>query len=353
MTIKKMGKGDELVAVEYLAAMQELAFERGIEPRQMLRDTDLPMDIFIREGVKIGAESIAQVMLNCPELLADPMLPYDYARRLTLSRHGTLGFALNSCKNLGEAIVLLSQYMGIRVQSFRLQPQMECDPPRVVMVGAREGEVEIDESLLPIAELFTVAVLCCLGLMAKQFIGELYDDREICVHTLFPDRGVDPMQLQPPLQIVFGSDFNGLVCPAALLSRQPPLHNETMSRVALAKCEQELREINALGDSLSNRVRELLVDEASGQWRTVEEVAALVFMSPTSLKRKLAKQDSSFQRIKNSERFNRAIQLLEQQRLTLDNIADQLGYDNASNFSKAFKNWTGQSPKDYLAQRDH
>ncbi len=350
MTITIVGKGDELIAVEYLAAMQELAFERGIEPHKMLQDTGLPMDVFIQEGVKVGAESIARMMLNCPELVDDPMLPYDYARRLTLSRHGILGFAINSCSNLGEAITLLTQYMGIRAQSYRLIPDLTRDPVRVVMENTNH-DAGSDENMQLINELFTVSVLCCLAFMAKQFIGQLHNDRSIRVHTIYPHRGIEPARLLPLVDVIYSADFNGLECPANLLSSKPALHNSAISMTALAKCDAELNAINELEGNLKSRVRELLIDTDSGEWRTVEQVASLVFMSPTSLKRKLAALDTSFQRIKNSERFNRAIALLMEDRLTLETIALQLGYNNASNFGKAFKGWTGCSPKDYRNMR--
>jgi AraC-like DNA-binding protein len=84
-------------------------------------------------------------------------------------------------------------------------------------------------------------------------------------------------------------------------------------------------------------VRDLLHDKAPNYWRSIEEVADTLFILVSSLERKPAQLNSNFQYIKNSERFNRAIQLLDDERMTLDNIANTLGYNNASNFSKALK----------------
>ncbi|MGJ8687275.1 MAG: helix-turn-helix domain-containing protein [Spongiibacteraceae bacterium] len=351
MTIKIVGRGDTAIAAEYLVALQELAFERGIEPRQFLADSDLPMDIFIREDVKIGGESMAQVVSNCPTLLADPMLPYDFARRLTLSRHGKLGFALNGCASLREAIELLTQFIDIRVQNLGLKLVFNNDSAEIMIANFSEENPD-DASPAPdprIAELFTLTVLCCLTLMAKQFIGRLQSDRDIVMHTIFPSRGIDPRAQHPALDIVFQARGNYISCPAALLKLQPVNHNPAISQAALAKCEEELQEMNARGITLSDQVRNLIYCEADRHWRSIEEVATALFMSVSSLKRKLAQLDSNFQHIKNSERFNRAMQLLEDERMTLDNIADSLGYNNASNFSKAFKSWTGYTTKQYLS----
>ncbi len=350
MTIKVVGRGDTTVAVEYLIALQELAFERGIEPRQFLADSDLPLDIFIREDVKIGGESMAQVVSNCPSLLSDPMFPYDYARRLTLSRHGKLGFALNGCATLGEAISLLTEFVEIRVQGLKLRLEVNGDRAEVLIIELG-NDAEIEDAV-PLAEdineLFILTILCCLALMAKQFIGQLQTDRSIVINTTFPNRGVDPSGQQPALDIVYHAGRNSIYCPTALLAQQPTAHNPAVSQAALAKCEQELQAMNARGITLSDQVRNLIYCEANNHWRSIEEIAAALFMSVSTLKRKLAMQDSNYQHIKNSERFNRAIQLLEDERMTLDNVAESLGYNNASNFSKAFKGWTGYSTKQYL-----
>lgn len=351
MTIKIVGRGDAAIAAEYLIALQELAFERGIEPRQFLADSDLPVDIFIREDVKIGGESMAQVVSNCPSLLSDPMLPYDYARRLTLSRHGKLGFALNGCATLGEAISLLTQFIDIRVQNLKLHFDITGDTAEILIVEPWDDNITADSTPLneEINELFILTILCCLALMAKQLIGQLQTDRGIVINTTFPNRGVDPQIQQPALDIEYRAGRNSISCPAALLAEQPTAHNPAISQAALAKCEQELLAMNAQGITLSDQVRNLIYCEANNHWRSIEEVAASLFMSVSSLKRKLAQLDSSFQHIKSSERFNRAMLLLENPQLTQENIADALGYNNASNFSKAFKSWTGYTTKQYLS----
>lgn len=352
MQVKTLGKGEQVLASEYLAAFQELAFERGIEPQRVLRDTDLPPDVFIQEHVKIGGDSMVQVARNCQALLADPMLPYDYAKRLTLSRHGTLGFALNSCANLREAILLLVDFISIRVQSIALVPELDCDPALVRVELSTEPDLdtlEITEEDLRIKELFDLTILACLALQTQQFLGP-QTKPEIKVLTSYPSHGISTKILGDSIDIQFDSDFHGLSVPAAMLSCEPTLRNEDLSKAALLKCEEE-RQALLSNISLSAKVRNLMVDEELAEWRSIEDVSALLFMSPASLKRKLANEDTSFQRIKNAVRFSRAIQLLDEGSHSLDAIADELGYNNASNFSKAFKTWTGHSPKDYISRQ--
>ena len=70
-------------------------------------------------------------------------------------------------------------------------------------------------------------------------------------------------------------------------------------------------------------------------------------MSVATLKRKLKAEGESFQQIKDGQRLKQAEALLSEGNLNIDQIADRLGYSDASNFSKAFKGWTGITPSQF------
>jgi AraC-like DNA-binding protein len=73
-------------------------------------------------------------------------------------------------------------------------------------------------------------------------------------------------------------------------------------------------------------------------------------MSAATLNRKLKAEQRSFQQIKDDLRYNKAQRLLRDTTLSVDQIADQLGYSDASNFAKAFKGWSGSSPSQFRQQ---
>ena len=50
------------------------------------------------------------------------------------------------------------------------------------------------------------------------------------------------------------------------------------------------------------------------------------------------------QRMAFAMREGKAVSLLMESRLSLQAIAEQLGYSDTANFSHAFKKWTGQPP---------
>ena len=47
----------------------------------------------------------------------------------------------------------------------------------------------------------------------------------------------------------------------------------------------------------------------------------------------------------------RATQMLREEGLSVSEVAFRLGYNDVSNFSRAFRRWTGQSPSDFRKER--
>ena len=70
-------------------------------------------------------------------------------------------------------------------------------------------------------------------------------------------------------------------------------------------------------------------------------------MSSRSLQRKLLEQDLTYRQVLDDYRRELAIVYIRQPKLSQGEIGYQLGFSSPSNFSRAFKNWTGISPGEY------
>ncbi len=79
----------------------------------------------------------------------------------------------------------------------------------------------------------------------------------------------------------------------------------------------------------------------------IEEVAAYFNMSSRNLRRRLKEENSSYQTIKDTLRKNHAIKLLNNKELAINHIAREIGFNEPAGFTRAFKQWTGQTPKHY------
>ncbi|MDB0329425.1 AraC family transcriptional regulator, partial [Acinetobacter baumannii] len=62
------------------------------------------------------------------------------------------------------------------------------------------------------------------------------------------------------------------------------------------------------------------------------------------LRRRLAAEGKSYQGVKDALRRDAAIHLLLNPELTLEDVAQQVGFSETSTFHRAFKKWTGVTP---------
>jgi AraC-like DNA-binding protein len=99
--------------------------------------------------------------------------------------------------------------------------------------------------------------------------------------------------------------------------------------------------------SVTHRIREILGDDFRQEMPTFEELTSLLNMSARTLRRRLEKEGTSYQRIKDNARRDAAISMLSRDRLTVSKVAEQVGFSDPSAFHRSFKKWTGQSPGSY------
>jgi AraC-like DNA-binding protein len=85
---------------------------------------------------------------------------------------------------------------------------------------------------------------------------------------------------------------------------------------------------------------------------TVAAVASQVGLSERSLRRRFdAGLGMSWRRYLLQARLLRAMALLAEPRPSVLQIATTVGFENASSFNRAFRQWTGESPSAYRAKR--
>lgn len=96
--------------------------------------------------------------------------------------------------------------------------------------------------------------------------------------------------------------------------------------------------------SLTSRIREVLKTHIGEEMPTLNDVASRLYLSPQTLRRRLATEGKSYQTVKDNLRRDAAIHLLLRPELTLEDVAQQVGFSETSTFHRAFKKWTGVTP---------
>ena len=101
---------------------------------------------------------------------------------------------------------------------------------------------------------------------------------------------------------------------------------------------------------LSHRVRRYLESHLNA--KTDMTIAAKALnLSTRTLGRRLLEEGTSFHQIKDVLRRDMAVQLLVNTKKSVDTISDEIGFANITVFHRAFKLWTGGTPRAYRKSR--
>jgi len=118
-------------------------------------------------------------------------------------------------------------------------------------------------------------------------------------------------------------------------------------REAEQLCQQELAKLTRQ-QTLSARVRRLMLEKQGG-FPTLQVSARLLNMTPRTLHRRLQDEGTSYRDILEDIRHHLAVEHIKAGKLTLQEVAYMLGYDDLSNFRRAFKRWEGVAPSAFRA----
>ncbi len=121
------------------------------------------------------------------------------------------------------------------------------------------------------------------------------------------------------------------------------LANEMKINGALPK---GIPDVNNL--SIPTNCRKIVsIIESTNRLPSLPEMADYFDISVSSLKRSLALDNQTYKRLVDNWRFKQALRQIENPKMSIKEIAYNLGYTNANNFSRAFKRWTKSSPEIY------
>ena len=145
--------------------------------------------------------------------------------------------------------------------------------------------------------------------------------------------------------VVFGSDRNALQIDEALLSnyRIPP-SSRYASGVMRDHAEALLQKLES-SQSTRGQVEGLLVPVLHNGEATVDAVADKLGLSRYTLFRRLKAEGVTFQQVLDELRHQTALHYLGGEKATVKRTARMLGFSDPTAFSRAFKRWTGHSPR--------
>lgn len=263
--------------------------------------------------------------------LSLPLIALRLGEQVRLTSHGRLGLLLMTSATMREACQVLG-FLPLITTAASLH-LIEGEVADHLFIQPQTTSALINEVLV----YYTAAAIRRLGSLLTG------SPPAAVMHIAGPrPAGFDHQTGIDPAQWRFDAPAHCLVFSKEFLDR-PILFSDPVTReLTLRKCEKDLL---ALRRQMSVRQKVGALLEHCRQYPRQEEVAAALNMSTRTLKRRLVDEGSGFNELLREARRLRAIHLLTATSASCQTIADQLGFSSQTNFTHAFKKWTGLAPR--------
>lgn len=317
---------------QYALILIDLAESRGCDRESLLAGTSLAGTGMARIGARVSDRDFSVLVTNALRLTGDPALGLNLGMRLNLSAHAVLGQAFMTCRDLSQVMELFLKYYHLLAPALHLEYAEVGDQCVITTVNSL-ADIPLD---------FGFELMC--GAILNTLRG-LLNRPDLLLRVEVP-------YTEPPhgarYHEVFGPDvrFNCVAGRIAfhrdLLQTPLPSSNPALRSLYEGECARllaDLEEENSVAEQTLRLMRKL-----EGQYPQMPQIAKMLNLSSRTYRRRLASENRSFQELLDQVRAEHATRYLQNTRLPLSSIAYLIGFNDASNFRRAYHKWTGRSP---------
>ena len=324
-------RSQSMTGIAALAA--ELAAE-GVSVDDLFAGTGLQPWQLGDPATRISLRQRLALYRNGRDLAKRPDIGLLAGARQRISDYGIYGFAMLSSQNFGNALEFSLQHIQM-AGPVVMQISFEIADNTVVL---KSHGIDSLGDLLPFVAEFWRSSMTTL--FSRVLETPFPSKRMIFAYPAPPHwRNYERVFNCP---VTFGADTMEWHIDADLLARPCPNANPITAQVCQQFCDRIV--VDDAGEAeLPRRIRTICMN-SSERFPPAESVAKELGLSLRTLHRHLASQGYSYQGIVDRLRGRIAIELLENTTMRMDQIAERVGFSDATSFRKAFVKWTGRPP---------
>ena len=310
--------------------------QAGVPAEPLLRQAGLTLDEIRNHAFRLKVRDQIAFLNLVARALKDEFLGFSLAKHVELREFGLFYYVLSSSENLGDALKRASRYSGIVnegvVQEF-VPGKHDRMTIRYLGVSRHPDRHQIE---------FWMAALVRV---CRKLSGQRIIPRKVrFVHTR--------KHHNAEFSSVFGDDIKyGAAVDEVVFSgnlEQIPVVGADLylNRLLVKYCDEALAQQPRKPRSFQSSVQNAIVPLLPHGKAAVGEIAPRLGVSRRTLARRLSFEGLSFTGVLEDLKLHLAKQYLADRELPISEIAWLLGYQEIGAFSRAFKRWTGKSPRD-------
>jgi len=311
-----------------------LAYRRyGIDPANALSQARITKRQLSNAESRVTAAQMEIMSGTAMQELDDEALGW-FSRRLPWGSYGMLCRASLTAPNLGVALKRWCRHHRLLTEDILLT----LSASKTIATLS----IEVNRKLGPMQEF-------CLVSSLRYLLGYTcwaIDSRIALMEARFPFPPPAHQDIYPVLfpggPVRFNSDKIGISFDARYLAL--PIQRDERALRQMLQRALPLTVLQYRRDRLLVQRVQKLLSQQSGEAFTADSIAALLHVSTRTLHRQLQEEGASLQKLKDEARRDRAMSLLARTTKPIKQVALASGFRNEKSFSRAFRQWVGNSP---------
>lgn len=307
------------------------------DPRPVFSAVGLDYAMLDVAGARYPWRGMQALWQQAVEATGDPSFGLYAGRRIRPTTFHALGYSWLSSATLLGSLQRLCRYLRV-ISTVPMQLTLESRGDSYVLT-----EIMSDPAHVP-TETAVDAFISAIVQMCRTASDEHFAPAAVAVEHADHGAAGDYINvLGCPVQ--FGADHTDIVFDGASLEIALPGDNADLARANDKVAERYLETLDP--HKVASEVRELLVSLLPSGQSSQARIAGRMNRSLSTLQRQLQNEGMSYQSIRDETRNSLAQEYVREANLSLSQIAYLLGFSDQSNFSRAFKRWTGQTPREF------
>ena len=315
----------------------------GVDADAVFQKAGISITNINNPEVRITPRQYATLLSESIKATGDPNFVIRTAQFVQPTCFNALGFALFSSRSVEKFLIRFQRYYSFltttQIANF-VEDEIE---PRLDIVPFREVAEE------SINRLFLLGSLIWINRMIQLMYGPHFRQQKVTIQGSFKDENFKKeFEAYFDCPVEYEAGAYSLVFNPGDLEKPLPTAN-----AALAQQNDEvilgLFARMAKADT-PTRVRAQLMEMLTTGEYSKAAVARELGYSVRAFHNKLTEAGTSYQEILDETRLELAEQYLRQETYSVGDVAFLLGFSDFSNFSRAFKKWTGQTPTIFRLQ---
>ncbi len=256
------------------------------------------------------------------------------------SHLGILGYLTLSCDTVAEALQRFERYQRLLHDGDRAHPIAQGDQVCMRWSSDFGPSTRLSDEVLVVGMLRFVRMMTGVEDLAPSRVRFNFP----------PPPDFSPYEQLFHCPVEFECPFTELHFPLTYFAL-PVTNSDPGLKNLLDRQAEALLAVLPDSEDFQQSLQQAIIKAIQNGEPTLEQVARTLALSPRTLHRRLAEKKLVFKELLQQMRLQLARQYLEEQRLTLSEIALLLGYSEQSAFTRAFRQWTGKTPLQYQKRR--